>query len=151
MIPVTLRVTYDDAIKLVADDGTIATLNQCHLRGRRDTNEVEATAKHLAACWNAMCGVIDPETYVQRLKKSLRSDATVFASICNMIDEAVNEKIRTGRMPNTANLLQTILDTARMQNEETSAILLTAAFTVSCGEKTQYSPQHQMKKRRGIR
>ncbi len=38
---------------------------------------------------------------------------TALRSIIDMIEDAVDRKIRTGRMPNTAHLLSTILDTAR--------------------------------------
>ena len=43
------RVLNDDAIKVAAKDGSLATVTHIHLRGRRDTNEVEANAHLIAA------------------------------------------------------------------------------------------------------
>lgn len=41
-------------------------------------------------------------------------------SISDMIDDVVDQKIMTGRMPNTAAFLQAILDTAQGTLEETN-------------------------------
>jgi len=43
-------VLNDEAIKIKAHDGTLATVTHLHLRGRRDTNQVEANARLIAAC-----------------------------------------------------------------------------------------------------
>ena len=43
------RVLNDEAIKVASSDGSLATVTHIHLRGRRDTSEVEANAHLIAA------------------------------------------------------------------------------------------------------
>lgn len=60
------------------------------------------------------------------MHSELTAAAVSLQSIADMIDEAINTKIRTGRLPNVAPLLQTILDTAAQQAVDARAALAKA-------------------------
>ena len=58
------RVLNDEAIKVASSDGSLATVTHIHLRGRRDTSEVEANANLIAAApdlYAALADLLDRE------------------------------------------------------------------------------------------
>ena len=72
------RVLNDEAIKVASSDGSLATVTHIHLRGRRDTSEVEANAHLIAAApdlyaaLDGLLGLLDagslyePQAYAAR-------------------------------------------------------------------------------------
>lgn len=65
------HVSNGEAIKVAAKDGSLATVTHIYLRGRRNTNEVEANAHLIAAAPDLARTVIAQDEELSRLRADL--------------------------------------------------------------------------------